>query len=305
MKKILSVLLCLCLLTGCGVQEKNPHMQEVQSQIEMEKSLIGVAYLGWVEGDFSAVQNYIKNQSYIAYYSFMPQVKDTHFAQNEGGELYCVVPLDDQVTISVFKAESGAQTNRGEQLLTCDDGMPILIQGNRSEAEPNLMIVATKGDLAVEYVPLRSEKYGTLENSEKLICDFSPYDLMPEFTGSDPEVEWDFYGNWQCSLVEADGSPVELTLSIAPHHLEYSFVTEDLIGAYHGHFFVMSDQRLRLELGGKATDIETCEATDLCREVDALFRWDVREGNLCLNYLIGDLIYPSVTVMEYNFVPAN
>ncbi len=304
MKKIISVLLCLCLLTACGVQEVNPHIKDVQMQIEMAESLIGVAYLGRVEGDFSAVQNDIKEQSYISQYSFIPEIKDTHFAQNEGGELYCVMPLDDSVTINIFKAESGSQTNRGEQLLTCSDGMPILIQGNLSETVPNLMIVATKGDLAVEYAPLRSEKYGTLENENKLIYDFSPYDLMPEFTGSVPEVEWDFYGDWQCSLVEADGSPVELLLSVSPDRVEYSFATKEYIGDLHGNFYVMSDQRLRLELGGTAISVETGEVTDICREIDALFRWDVREEDLCLTYLIGDLFYPGVTITDYRFVPA-
>lgn len=308
MKKLFAVLLCFCLLTGCGVQEKNPHIQNVQTQIEMAQSLLGVAYLDCVEGSFSAVQDHIKDQPYVRTYSFISEVEDTHFAQNEGDELYCVVPLDDSVTISVFKAELDTQTSqlkRGEELLSHNDGMPVLIRGNLSETVPNLMIVATKGDLAMEYTPCISLKNGLLENSERLIYDFTPYELIPHFNGLNEEVSWNFFGDWVCTVSEPMLGDIDMQLSISAEGIEYSFQSETMTGSYTGNWLILSDQRLRMELGGEARDSSIPDVSGLHTDVDGIYFWDVRDGNLFLTYINGTPWYPSAVVTEYRFVPAN
>ena len=209
MKNLVCILLCLFVLTSCSTpKEENPYLTNIKEQIQSADKLIGVAYLGNVDGDYEAVKTHIQSQEYRKVYPFFEEVDASHFAKGEGSELYCIVPADGDVAITVFQAEPNEKTSQlqpTKELATYTDGQPVLVCGNLSETIPNLMFVAKKGDVATFYVPHLSLKNGVLENEEQLIYDFSPYELMDRYNGLDEEAQWGCAGDWTCSVTEFNG----------------------------------------------------------------------------------------------------
>ena len=77
MKKLFCILLCLCLLTACGASlDNNPYFIDIRSQIQGSEKPFGVAYLGTVEGDYDAVQNFIDGQVYVKNYPFLQEIPE-------------------------------------------------------------------------------------------------------------------------------------------------------------------------------------------------------------------------------------
>lgn len=308
MKKLFCILLCLCLLTGCATDTENSYLKNIREQIQFAEKLFGVAYIGETDGDFNQVLAYVDNQEYRKIYPFITEIKENHFVQNEGNELYCIIPAEKDVTISIYQAELSegtSQLSKTEKLWSHSDGKPILIRGNLSDITPNLMIVAEKGDTVCEYAPCLSLKDGLLENSQKLIYDFSPYELMDNFNGLNPEVTWDFFGDWVCTASEPKIGDVQLKLSISADGVISSFQSEKMNGDYTGDWLVLSDKRLRLELGGETKDSAIPDVLGLHTDVDGIYTWDVRDGILYLTYLNGTPFYPGAVVSEFQFVPVS
>ena len=307
MKKLFCILLCICLLTGCATGTENPYLKNIRDQIQFAEKPFGVAYIGTAEGDFAQVLSYVENQVYNKIYPFITEIKENHFVQNDGNELYCIIPADKSVTISIYQAEFSEEASglsKTEKLWSRSDGKPILIRGNISDTMPNLMIVAKKGDTVCEYTPCLSLKNGMLENSEKLVYDFSPYELMDNYNGMNPEVMWDFFGDWVCTVTEPKIGAIDMKLSLSADGIWYSFQSETMTGSYTGNWLVLSDQRLRMELGGETQNSNMAGVTGLHTDVDSIYYWDVRDGNLFLTYINGTPLYPSAVVTEYQFVPA-
>ena len=310
MKQLFCILLCVCLLTACNTFEKDSYFINIRSQIQNTGKLFGVAYLGNVEGDYADVQNYIGGQEYVKVYPFLQEISKKSFVQNEGNELYCVIPADDSVTLHVYKAEaemsSESSFKKGEELITVKNGNPVLIRGNISDIMPNLMIVANRGDEGTEYSPCISLKNGLMDNSEQKIFEFTPYELMNEFNGMNPETQWGFCGNWTSTVTEFNGETYQLDLSLSSDGcVELSFASETVSGSYTGNWLILSDQRLRLELGGEAKDSEIPGVSGLHTDVDGIYYWDVKDGSLILTYINGTPFYPAATVTEFPFVPVN
>ena len=308
LKKLFCILLSLLLLTSCGATEENPYLTNIRTQIQDSGKLLGVAYLGNIEGDFEAIQEYAKSQEYIKVYPFINEIKESHFVENEGEEVYCVIPSDNSVKVKIHKMvldEETSELKQSDELFSKKDGKPILLRGNISDIMPNLMVAAQKDDSFVSYCPSLSLKNGMMENSGQQVFEFTPYELMPQFNGLDPSKQWDFCGNWTCTVTEYHGETYQLNLSATSDScVEFSFASETVSGSYTGNWLVLSDQRLRLELGGEAKDSKMPGAIGLHTDVDGIYRWDMKDGNLILTYLNGTMFYPATTVTEFVFVPA-
>ena len=309
LKKLFCILLSLLLLTSCGApKEENPSLIHIREQLQGNEKLIGVAYLGAVDGEFNTALEYIKSQKYSKVYPFFTEISESHFVQNEGTEVYCVVPADKGVSLSVYSTklnEKTYQLNRAEQLQSFSDGEPILIRGNISDIMANLMVVAKKGEMEQEFIPSLSLENGALLNTNQQVFDFSPYEMMADFNGWDTTVEWDFYGDWVCTVPEFNGDVVDLKLSISPDGVEYSFQGETMTGSYHGHWMVISDGRIRMEFGGSTQDSKMPGVTGLHTDVDAIYFWKMDGENLTLTYFNGTPFYPEATASEFHFTPAN
>ena len=309
MKQLVCILLCLFLLTSCNTpKEENPYLTDMKEEIQAADKLLGVAYLGNADGDFQAVQTYLQSQEYTRVYPFFGEIEASHFVKQEGNELYCIVPADNSVSVSVYHTQLNEETSildQKDMLLSHTDGQPLLLCGNISDIMPNLMVVAQKGDVLTQYTPHLSLENGLLGNADNLVFDFSPYALMDHFNGLNPNVEWNFFGDWVCTVSESKLGDIDLNLSLSADGVVFSSQSETLTGFYTGDWLILSDQRLRLELGGKTQDSQMPDAVGYHTDVDSIYHWDVQDGILVLTYLNGTPLYPKATVSEFRFVPAD
>ena len=158
------------------VQTEAKELTELKDRIKADGKLIGVAYLGWIEGDAETAKAELSKLDYIEDISFIKDIEK--YAENEGYRMYAIVPADNQVTITVCKCEFGEEylPYDGEELIEANE--PILVRGNISDTIPNLYVIAKQGSEKVCYTPVQSGMDGRLENSETKVYDFTPYDKM-------------------------------------------------------------------------------------------------------------------------------
>jgi len=146
-------------------------LEQLRAQIKAEGKLFGVAYLGGFEGDAQSARAELLEQDYIEALPFLKNV--TNYAEQNGCLMFCVVPADDSVTLSVCEYVFADQPYVGEEMLSTNQ--PVLLRGNVSDVVPNLCVIATKGAEQVEYCPNLSGRDGSLTDNAKKIYDFSPY----------------------------------------------------------------------------------------------------------------------------------
>jgi len=164
------------------ITQKNSSLTDLKDKIEKDGKLFGVAYLGWIEGEFEVARAKLLEMNYIKDFTFISDIDKT--TENEGYRVYLIVPIDGaSLVICKCDFDEEYMPGAGEELLVSDQ--PVLIRGNMSDTIPNLYIVAQKGFEKVEYTPVQSGMDGKLENSENKVYDFTPYDIMPEFYSVD------------------------------------------------------------------------------------------------------------------------
>jgi len=199
MRKIISLIaaaaLCGAMLSGCVTQEApfvpaggqpavsssdstvptppkpspaEESLADAQAEILAQEAVIGVAYLGWCEGSFDQVTAYLADQSFYDGCLYLDLTDAEHFAANDGGELYAIIPADERVSVtvneySVMDPEGDYEPATGKELLSISDGKPIVLQGNISDIMPNLMVTADDGKGGtVQYNPSLSLEDGML-----------------------------------------------------------------------------------------------------------------------------------------------
>ena len=150
----------------------------LREKIKAEGKLFGVAYLGGFDGDAESAKAALFGQTYLDDLAFVKDIEP--YVVQEGWQMYCIVPVDDTVSLSICEYVFEEVPCVGEELLFTNE--PVLLRGNVSDIVPNLCIIATKGAERVEYCPMQSGMDGTLVDSDDLIFDFTPYTKMPEFS---------------------------------------------------------------------------------------------------------------------------
>lgn len=306
MKRFILLLLAFVIvlgLAGCkekpvpGGETNKPEVQTepslldvLQEQIKAEGKLIGVAYLGWIEGDAETAKAELAKLDYIEDISFIKDIEK--YAENEGYRMYAIVPVDDQVTITVCKCEFGEEylPYDGEELIKANE--PILVRGNISDTIPNIYVIAKKGSEKVCYTPVQSGMDGRLENSENLVYDFTPYDKMAEFSGSDEIPDAEFCGSW--TTIENDGNGEEraLGLEINPDgtvRYVYGIGNSEVLERFEGTWELDGDV-LKLNLNGGVVEGVDKPIVISPYPLNASFEWKVNPGGLELTHVDGDAI---------------
>lgn len=156
----------------------SPALDVLRECIRAEGKLFGVAYLGGFEGDEQTALEALFGQAYLDDIAFVRDVEQ--YVVQDGWQMYCIVPVDDTVSLSICEYVFEEVPCVGKELLFTN-GL-VLLRGNVSDIVPNLCIIATKGAQRVEYCPMQSGMDGTLVDSGDLIFDFTPYPKMPEFS---------------------------------------------------------------------------------------------------------------------------
>lgn len=158
MKKILLIFMSLALVcfSGCKDNSKLSQMRK-----ELDGNLVGVAFLGACEGGFSEVTEYVTEKFPEA--EFLSEIDEEHFLQNEGYELYLVIPAKGtQLKIETLNFNDSYELVADETLGTFKDGKPLILKGNMAEFVPNLNIVAEGKGKKAEFSPVLSGMDGKL-----------------------------------------------------------------------------------------------------------------------------------------------
>ncbi|MBR2027372.1 MAG: hypothetical protein IKA10_00095 [Oscillospiraceae bacterium] len=148
-----------------------------------------VAYLGWFEDyydlyDYAQIEEYIADTSVAEDHPFIAQIDAEHFVPHIGGQLFCIVPADENATITIYDYifdEEDYTAHYGDALYQSDDGKPVLVMCNESEVIPNIIveIVDSYGN-EQSYIPWLSGMDGRLEvpYDAPTVLDFTPYEKL-------------------------------------------------------------------------------------------------------------------------------
>jgi len=319
MKRFILLILAFVIvlgLTGCtekpvpGNENNNPEVQteakeltELKDKIKADGKLIGVAYLGWLEGDMETA---CKDLAGLDYTKEFPFIKDIDkCAENEGYRMYLIIPADDSVTVSVCKCEFDDEymPYDGEELISTNE--PVLLRGNMSDTIPNLYVIAKKGSEKVEYTPVQSGMDGRLENSENLVYDFTPYDFMDEFSAYDRVPDAVFCGSWIAFENDGNGEERALGLELNPDgtvSYVYGIGNSEILEQFEGTWTLGENDILKLELvGGPPESVENPVVAEPY-DCNPSFEWEMTTEGLSLTHIDGDEILYGTKGRTFKFV---
>ena len=318
MKRFILFLLAFVLvlgLAGCkekpvpGGETNKPEIQteakeltELKDKIKADGKLVGVAYLGWIEGDAETAKAELAKQEHI---KDIPFVKDIEkYAENEGYRMYAIVPADDSVTISVCKCEFDDEymPYDGEELISTNE--PVLIRGNMSDTIPNLYVIAKKGSEKVEYTLVQSGMDGRLENNKNKVYDFTPYDFMAEFSAYDRVPDVVFCGSWVGFKNDGNGEERVLTLYLdADGYASYAYGlgNSEILEKFEGSWTLDENDILKLELeGGLPESVENPVVAEPY-DCNPSFEWEMTAEGLSLTHIDGDEILYGTKGQTFEF----
>lgn len=267
---------------------ENRSLTAVKEQIGAADKLFGVAYLGGFEGAADEAKTELFEQDYLKDLDFIKDI--TAYAALDGWEMYCIVPADD-VTLTVYEYVFADEPYKGDELISSNQ--PILLRGNVSEIVPNLCIVATKGDVAVEYTPMQSGKDGKLVNSNGKVYDFTPYALMPQFGGVDRVPDAVFCGEWWAEAKDGNGEERSLMLTLNPDGTmayAYGIGNSEILEQFSGTWSLDSQDRLCISMtGGVLEEMDNPVVTNPY-DSDLIFAWEITDEGLALTHLSGGVL---------------
>lgn len=209
MKRILCALLSALLLltlTACGGKKpvedpsvqppvEQPDTPDSPAPSEAEQSLadlretiraagavLGCAYLGSTNGEESAdLTALLEGADCLTAYPFLLDLPSKLAVSTGGWEIYCIVPADEDVSITVnefgWPSWDAEGPVAGEVLWESGSGTPLCIAANVSDIMPDTQITVTAADgTAVIYQPFLSLRDGSLAVPEDgTVYDFTVY----------------------------------------------------------------------------------------------------------------------------------
>lgn len=163
--------------------------------VMMRQAMIGttdlaaIAYLGtyfeyYDLYDYSQIEEYIESTGLYEDLPFLAEVDAEHFVPHIGGQLFYILPADENATVTIYDMvynEETYETEYGDVLYSSENGEPVIVMGNESEYIPNLIveIYDSEGNI-LEYIPCLSGEDGRLEEAYDVptIWDISNYDKL-------------------------------------------------------------------------------------------------------------------------------
>lgn len=209
MKRILCALLSALLLltlTACGGKKpaedpsvqppiEQPDTPDSPAPSEAEQSLadlretiraagavLGCAYLGSTNGEESAdLTALLEGADCLTAYPFLREIPAEQVIAPGGWEIYCIVPADEDVSITVnefgWPSWDAEGPVAGEVLWESGSGTPLCIAANVSDIMPDTQVTVTAADgTAIIYQPFLSLRDGSLAVPEDgTVYDFTVY----------------------------------------------------------------------------------------------------------------------------------
>lgn len=168
-----------------------------------EDIFCAAAYLGYQEGGYDELVQYLSTEGYLYKYPFLADIKSDHIILDEGGEWYMLLPVKDNTTIKINQAEldeSDYSIKEGKELYQGADNKPVLVRGNVSEIMPAFLVtISEAGGESCTYSPALSMMDGTLQISESVV-DITAYEalenMMFRITADPTAPEYEFYADY-------------------------------------------------------------------------------------------------------------
>ncbi len=207
-------------------------------------------------------------------------------------------------TITVCKCEFGEEylPYDGEELIEANE--PILVRGNISDTIPNLYVIAKKGSEKVCYTPVQSGMDGRLENSETKVYDFTPYDLMSEFSAYDRVPDAVFCGSWIAFENDGNGEERALGLELNPDGMVsyvYGIGNSEVLEQFEGTWTLDENDILKFELvGGPLGSVENPVVAEPY-DCNPSFEWEMTAEGLSLTHIDGDEILYGTKGQTFEF----
>lgn len=199
-----------------------------QAMVETPQ-LFAAAYFGYVPQDadpFTVMQK--AAPLLCSDLPFLLTIDRDHILGVEG-QLFCIVPADENATVAVNRRPWNSETESYEEpevLYRSESGSPILIMCPNEDWIPDTEVIITDSNGAVTiWSPYLDPGYciSTLcnDNGESLIFDFTSYDELPN-SGWNQEIDSsELVGIWELAWTEVEGDrneaePGVCIIEIAP-----------------------------------------------------------------------------------------
>ncbi|MDY3014450.1 MAG: hypothetical protein SOR61_04545 [Evtepia sp.] len=119
-------------------------LTKLRQEMKENGNIGAIAFLGTLpQGDRSGLNSLLQHESLEAY-PFLRNIPEDRITQQTGDEVYCLVPLDETVSLTVQELicneSNHYQQEPGKVLFSSQDGQPVLLIGNQSDIIPNLFI---------------------------------------------------------------------------------------------------------------------------------------------------------------------
>lgn len=146
--------------------------------------LFGVAYLGYISEHSEKLGDELLRicPTLCSDLPFITEISDECIIGGEIGEIYCIVPLDENATVAVNGAvvEDGVSSGYENVLYRSEKGDPIILICNGNVFSPDTQLTVTNSSKnSITWYPKITDS-GELEKengtcSENSLCDFTPY----------------------------------------------------------------------------------------------------------------------------------
>jgi len=155
-----------------GKETPKSSLKILRETLEQEGAVCGVAFLGYLEGEYTEVLAEWEKTGIIEKYPFLYDIYVEQMILTDGGEWFLLVPVADDVKVSVYEStidDEDFLLKPGKELYSSNSGTPILIRGNISDIYPSTIVILEKDNKKIEYSPYLSLKDGELAEGEGIM----------------------------------------------------------------------------------------------------------------------------------------
>ena len=163
----------------------------LRDNIDFSMTMFGAAYLGYVDGLFeeefeedSSGWLWTNSEAMLLEYPFIAELDKNHIIGN-AGFLYCIVPVDENATVTINRVQWNQRTKTDEIteiLYRSESGEPVLLFANLDgvayEADTQVLITDNNGNTCEWYPSFDAMSYLApclSEAGDSLLYDFTEY----------------------------------------------------------------------------------------------------------------------------------
>lgn len=163
-------------------------LKELRETMKKNGMVAAVCFVGYAKGNTESVYDDIA-EACAEEYPVIAAIPEERWVVFDGVELYCIIPADENATVAVNEwicdENNGYVGETGRVLYRSEEGKPIMVRGNISDAVSNLQVLITQsGDVGLEFHPslsLYDRKLNISMSNLPYILDFTDYSKnLPE-----------------------------------------------------------------------------------------------------------------------------